>query len=123
MSSSVAIGGYNRKWIFKHGTMEDKFEEIENFFNIKTLKKFQKDAIFQLHEGNDIFLCAATGGGKSLVYQSFAMKKDCIVVIFTPLVAIMKEQVSYKMMQYYQNISEMFSWLGCYVLYFHTIIK
>ena len=74
--------------------MEQKFKAIESFFNIQSLKTFQKDSLYALDKGNDVFLCVATGGGKSLVYQAYAMSPEAIVIIFTPLAAIMKEQVS-----------------------------
>ena len=44
-----------------------------------------------------MFVCAATGGGKSLCYQAFGVPGVAdgrSVLVFSPLIAIMKEQVS-----------------------------
>ena len=67
------------------------------------LKEEQKDAILSFVSGKDVFVSLPTGFGKSLCYQCLPMLFDtlrghiqptCIIVVITPLVAIMEEQVS-----------------------------
>ena len=67
------------------------------------IKDKQKDAIVSFASGKDVFIALPTGYGKSFCYQSLPLLFDTlrghsvptsIVVVVTPLVAIMKEQVS-----------------------------
>ena len=66
--------------------MEDKFTCVQNFFNIPTLRDFQKRALAHLVEKEHVFVCAATGGGKSMCYQGFAVPgftDGKIVIVFS----------------------------------------
>ena len=67
------------------------------------VKDKQKDTIISFASGRDVFVALPTGYGKSFCYQSLPMLFDIlhghdvptsVVVVVTPLVAIMKEQVS-----------------------------
>ena len=53
--------------------MEQKSKAIDGFLNIQSLTTFQKDSLYSLDKGNGVFLCVATGGGKSIVYHAYAM--------------------------------------------------
>ena len=66
-----------------------------------TLKEKQKDVILNFLSGNDVFAVLPTGYSKSLCYTCLPMAfdnilrtKGSIVVVITPLTAIIKDQVS-----------------------------
>ena len=72
-------------------------------FGYGQVKEQQKDAIVSFVSNKDIFVSLPTGFGKSLCYQCLPVLFDClrghnqptsIIVVVTPLVASMKEQVS-----------------------------
>ena len=66
------------------------------------LREQQKDAILTFLEGNDVFMALPTGYGKSLCYGCLPgafdrlrrSKAKSIVVVISPLVALMKDQVN-----------------------------
>ena len=86
-------------------------EGLCSFFGIEKLHPHQVDAISALLNERDVFLACQTGGGKSLCYQGFPValksvkdsgssENECehadngvIVIVITPLISIMKEQV------------------------------
>jgi len=53
----------------------------------------QKEAIEKLVAGQDVMAIMPTGGGKSLIYQVSAEMLDGLVVVISPLIALMKDQV------------------------------
>ena len=66
------------------------------------LKPEQLDVLFTFVKGRDVFAVLPTGFGKSLCYACLPRTFDeilneergyCIVVVVTPLLAIMKDQV------------------------------
>ena len=63
------------------------------------LKPEQKEAIMYYLQGNDVFIVLPTGFGKSLcygclplVYDTLGGKEGSIVVVISPLIALMKDQ-------------------------------
>ena len=69
---------------------------------ITTLKTEQQEAIRQFVLGRDVFVSLPTGYGKSVCYFPLPFVFDClrrvekksIVVVASPLVALMKDQVA-----------------------------
>ena len=43
--------------------------------------------------GKDSVVCLPTGAGKSLCFQAVAMAEDCTVLVISPLIALMEDQV------------------------------
>ena len=71
------------------------------------MKEEQSSAIRAIYEGRDVFVCLPTGFGKSLCYHAlpFVMEyklshagqeaaKNCAVIVVSPLIALMEDQVS-----------------------------
>ena len=63
-----------------------------------TLKPEQKKSVSEFVNGRDVFIALPTGFGKSVcygclpvVYDIFRSKKNSIVIVVSPLVAIMKD--------------------------------
>lgn len=64
------------------------------------LKPQQLEAMMAFISGKDVFVVLPTGFGKSLIYASLPLafdvlraSNDSVVVVITPLTAIMKDQV------------------------------
>ncbi|XP_046831860.1 ATP-dependent DNA helicase Q5 [Vespa crabro] len=57
----------------------------------------QKRATSAIYEGkHDVYVCMPTGSGKSLCFQlPSIMKKDKVAIVFSPLLALMKNQVDF----------------------------
>ena len=89
--------------------MELRWEKAicDTFGLSEGLRQFQKQVLAALLEKKDVFLSVKTGSGKSLCYQGFPLAREdtmrqggvvehqTIVLIISPLNAIMEEQVRY----------------------------
>ncbi|MEH7236892.1 RecQ family ATP-dependent DNA helicase [Bacillus sp. JJ1562] len=62
-------------------------------FNHSTFRVGQKDIIEDILRGHDVIALLPTGGGKSLCYQLPAQILEGSVLIISPLVALMEDQV------------------------------
>lgn len=65
----------------------------ESVFGYKGFRGVQLAAINAVLLGNDCFLMMATGGGKSHCYQLPSLILGGIVVVFSPLLSLMEDQV------------------------------
>lgn len=61
--------------------------------NHGSLKKAQIQAIEAATRGNDVFLVAPTGFGKSAVFQTTALLRKGITVVLVPLLSLLRDQV------------------------------
>ncbi|XP_078346489.1 ATP-dependent DNA helicase Q5-like isoform X2 [Oculina patagonica] len=70
-------------------------DSLKSVFKHSDFKsKLQKEAIECLHEGKqDVFVSMPTGSGKSLCYQLPAVLAKGITVVFSPLIALIQDQV------------------------------
>jgi len=69
-------------------------ESTYKIFDVVT-REWQAKAIDSLVAGNDLFVRAGTGCGKSLVYQSMTTAKpNGIVLVLAPLKSLMNDQVT-----------------------------
>lgn len=69
-------------------------DKIESVWGFRSLKPFQAEAMLPELEGRDSLTVAATGAGKSLCFQAPALLRDELTVVVTPLIALMRNQVS-----------------------------
>ena len=69
-------------------------EKLRQWFKIPSFYDEQWEAIERLLRGERIFLIQRAGFGKSLVYQFTAMALPGTTVIFSPLIALMRDQVN-----------------------------
>ena len=69
-------------------------DSILNQFGYKEFREGQKEVITALEKGTDAVAILPTGNGKSFIYQYIGLKEKCRVVIVSPLIALMVDQVA-----------------------------
>lgn len=71
--------------------------ELENLlherFALSGFRRGQKEIIASVLEKKDVLAVLPTGGGKSLCFQYPAVHQDKLVIVISPLIALMKDQV------------------------------
>jgi ATP-dependent DNA helicase RecQ len=66
---------------------------LQTHFSMPAFRKGQKDIIQSVLDGKDTIAVLPTGGGKSLCYQYPAVYKNQLVIVVSPLIALMNDQV------------------------------
>lgn len=69
-------------------------EILKEYWGYDDFRDLQEDIIKSVCEGRDTLALMPTGGGKSLTFQIPSLAMDGICLVVTPLVALMKDQVS-----------------------------
>ncbi|EFJ07289.1 hypothetical protein SELMODRAFT_41332, partial [Selaginella moellendorffii] len=69
-------------------------ELLQRYFGHSSFRGLQLDAIEAVLAGKDCFCMMPTGAGKSLCYQIPALAKPGIVLVVSPLIALMEDQVA-----------------------------
>ncbi len=70
------------------------FSILEQHWGYSSFRSPQQEIIESVLEGNDTLALMPTGGGKSITFQVSAMAQEGICLVITPLVALMKDQVT-----------------------------
>lgn len=74
--------------------MTESMEKIlRTHFGLEQFRRGQKEIISSVLAGQDVLAVLPTGGGKSLCYQLPAVLKNELVIVISPLIALMKDQV------------------------------
>lgn len=68
-------------------------QKLKTIFGFKEFHATQWDVIEKILEGKRVLLIEKTGFGKSLCYQFPATQLNGITIIFSPLIALMRDQV------------------------------
>jgi ATP-dependent DNA helicase RecQ len=71
----------------------DKFAAALASFGLKNFRPGQRDIVESVLSGRDAIAVLPTGGGKSLCYQLPAVYSQKLVIVISPLIALMRDQV------------------------------
>ena len=74
--------------------MEDLQAALKRYWGFDTFRPMQERIIRSLMDGADVAVIMPTGGGKSLCYQLPAIALGRTVVVISPLIALMQDQVA-----------------------------
>src|SRR3954462_6755207 len=66
---------------------------IERHWGFRSFRPLQEQAMRTVLEGRDSLVVMPTGGGKSLCYQAPAVLRGDTIVVVSPLISLMKDQV------------------------------
>jgi ATP-dependent DNA helicase RecQ len=68
-------------------------EILKKYWGYQSFRFLQEDIIQSVANGNDTLGLLPTGGGKSIIFQVFALSRPGLCVVVTPLISLMKDQV------------------------------
>lgn len=73
--------------------MPSPLEVLQKVYGYRAFRPPQKDVVDALLSGRDCFVLMPTGGGKSICYQVPALVSEGTMIVVSPLISLMKDQV------------------------------
>jgi ATP-dependent DNA helicase RecQ len=80
---------FNYIWI----AMEIYHEILLKYWGFDHFRPLQEDIIHSVASGKDTIGLMPTGGGKSITFQVYALSREGMCLVVTPLIALMNDQV------------------------------
>lgn len=74
-------------------SQQTKYHLLKTIFGFEEFRPLQLEVVDKILLGEDVLLILPTGGGKSLCYQLAALLMDGVLVVVSPLLALMQDQV------------------------------
>ena len=74
--------------------MQEPITILQKYWRYEAFRPLQEDIIQSVIDGRDTLALLPTGGGKSICFQVPALCQDGICLVVSPLIALMKDQVS-----------------------------
>ena len=72
----------------------NKYDLLNKYFGYKSFRDNQEEIIDNIVDKKDVIAVLPTGGGKSIIFQIAGLLLEDKVIIITPLIALMKDQVN-----------------------------
>lgn len=66
---------------------------LQKYWGFSSFRSLQEEIIQEVANGKDTLGLMPTGGGKSIVFQVYALSRPGMCLVITPLIALMKDQV------------------------------
>ena len=74
--------------------MDEAKEILSRVFGYHSFRPGQEEAVSALLAGRDLLAVMPTGAGKSICYQVPALVRGHVTLVISPLISLMKDQVS-----------------------------